>query len=312
MLYLPLVVVSSVLLVLKGHANQTLVFTFLLIVVLLINPVKMARYARKVNFTKQEQIVRQEVLSRQDSCLVITDQVQKNVAVYLSGFDSNSPCKFYTYDEFQPEDNRQDMPVFLLKNWYTNYLSNMAEHELPYFAQMTKNQQLIFEDRDLNIQIFQLTDFRRPKKLFQTTNNFEAEIPGWSPVERSAKKVYTGSYSASVGEYSSTFSINLRRFDLDKTDQLLVNASFRINMVEVADLQLIVSVEKDNEKEFWKGLSAKRQIKSYGNWLPVSINQIFDMEAISSDATLILYLWNKGKAELYLDDFNVELSVVKR
>ncbi len=311
-LYLPLVVVSSVLLILKGHASQTLVFTFLLIAALLINPAKMARYARKVNFTKQEQIVRQEVLSRQDSCLVITDQVQKNVAAYLSGFDPSSPCKFYTYDEFQSDDYRQDIPVFLLKNWYTNYLSNMAEHELPYFAKMTKNQQLIFEDRDLNIQIFQLTDFRRPEKLFQSKNNFESEIQGWSTVERSTKEVYTGSYSASVEEYSSTFSISLSRFDLDQTDQLLVNASFRMNLMDAADPQLIVTIEKDDKKEFWKGLPGKKQIKSYGNWLPVSVNQIIDMEDISSDATLILYLWNKEKAELYLDDFNVELSVIKR
>jgi hypothetical protein len=289
-----------------------LVFTFFLIVALLLNPVKMARYARKVNFTRQEEIVRQEVLSRQDSCLVITDQVQKNVAEYLSGFDPNSPCKFYTYDEFQPEDNRQDIPIFLLRNWYTNYLSNTAEHELPYFAKMTKNQQLIFEDRDLNIQIFQLSDFRRPEKLLQTNNNFELEIPDWSTVERSTKEVYTGSYSASVEEYSSTFSISLSRFYLDQTDQLLVNASFRMNLMDAADPQLIVTIEKDDKKEFWKGLPVKKQIKSYGNWLPVSVNQIIDMEDISSDATLILYLWNKEKAELYLDDFNVELFVIKR
>ena len=306
-LYFPLFIVFLLVYFMKRHPKKELIFVALLFVVLLINPIKMAQYANHVNFNKQEQIVKEQLLSQKEPCLIVTDQVQKNLASYLSGFDKNSGCTFLTYDEFVIPENEIGKPVFLLKNWYTGYLSNLEEQRLPYYAKMTQNQEKVFEDSALNIQIYRLTDFSQPSKLFESDNNFETSSIGWSDSRLDKQHIYSGSYSSVVDEYSSTFKISLDSLKLAPMNQLIISASCYLDLIDESDPQMVISIEKEQKNEFWKGISLKKQIKSYGNWLPVSVNEIINLKDIKTNGTLSIYIWNREKSELYLDDFKIEL-----
>jgi 4-amino-4-deoxy-L-arabinose transferase-like glycosyltransferase len=307
-LYLPLVLAVLVFFVMKKHPQREPAFLILLTAALLINPVMMARYAKKVNFRKQEQIVKEQLLSQDEPCVVLTDQVQKNVARYLSGFSLENPCTFYTYQEFDTLQQKPELPVFLLKNWYTSYLSKTEEHKLPYYARMTQNQQEVFEDPVLNIRIYRLIDFTRPEKLIESTNQFELPVPFWSEGQLDRQHVWTGSYSAKVEEYSPTFSINTDSLQTEGLSQLILASSFHLKLEEESGPLLVISVDKEQENKFWKGISLKDQVKIYGNWVPVVVNEIVDVKEVPPGSVLSIYIWNQAKAEMYLDDFNIEIS----
>lgn len=307
-LYFPLLLAFLVWYAFKSHRNIATIFAILLPLVLLVNPVKMAGYSHNVNFKKQEQIVREELLEKQMPCILITDDVQRNIAKYLSGFNDQFSNRIFSYSEFNLNDTVSGEPVFLLKNWYTGYLSNLNEQSLPYYAQMTESQEKVFEDSALHIQIYKLIDFRQPKILLKSINDFESNKLHWSNYEADEKHVYSGSYSSSVKKYSSTFNIPIDSLNPDASAQLIINSSFQFNQIESADPQFVISFDTDHGNAYWKGISFKKQIKSYGNWMPVSIHEIVELKDIDPNSTLKIYILNNDKKEMYLEDFSVELS----
>jgi hypothetical protein len=311
-LYLPLLAVSLVFFFPKNHPIREPFFLILLVAALLINPVKMVQYAKKVNFRKQEEIVKEQLLSQNKPCVVVTDPVQKNVAGYLSGFSSDSPCRFYTYQEFDTLQLQPETPIFLLKNWYTSYLSKTEEHKLPYYARMTQNQEKVFEDSVLNIRIYRLIDFTLPEKLIESINRFESPVPFWSEAQLDQQHVWAGSYSAKIGEYSPTFRISTDSLKVEGLSQLVLTSSVRVKLEEESEPLLVISVDKDHENKFWKGISLKDQIKSYGNWTPIVVNEIVDVKEVPSGSVISIYIWNHSKAEMYLDDYAIELSAIKK
>ncbi len=309
-LYFPLLIALLIWFVFNKSKWKTIRFSCLLLVALLIAPIKMVVYARKINFSKQERIVKEQLLSKTEPCIVITDHVQKNIAKYLTGFKDDSVCKFYTYSEFEPADTVSGVPVFLLKNWYTRYLSNVTKQILPFYAQEKQAGEVVFEDSVLNIQLFRIEEFREPDVVFQSTNNFESANSVWSGFQKDEQHVYSGSFSSRVGEYSSTIAIKLDSLGLENLHQLIIESAFYINMIDDADPSIVISVEREEEHSLWKGISFKNQIKSFGNWMPVYINEQIDLDKIKSGSVLKIYIFNPEQAEMYLDDFAVKLMVL--
>ncbi|WP_159518783.1 ArnT family glycosyltransferase [Sunxiuqinia indica] len=285
-------------------------FTCLFLLVLLIGPIKMIAYARKINFRKQERIIKEQLLSRTEPCIVITDQVQKNVAKYLDGFQDDSVCKFYTYSEFEPTDTIPGVPVFVLKNWYTSYLSNLTKQNLPFYAQEKQAGEVVFDDSVLNIQLFRIEEFREPDVVFQSTNNFESANSVWSGFQKDEQYVYSGSFSSRVDGYSSTITIELDSLNLENLHQLIIESTFYINLIDDADPSFVISAEREDEHALWKGISFKNQMKSFGNWMPVYINEQIDLDKIKPGSVLKIYIFNPEQAEMYLDDFTVKLMVL--
>jgi hypothetical protein len=238
--------------------------------------------------------------------------VQKNIGRYLGGFASDSRCTFYTWQEFDTLQQKPEVPVFLLKNWYTAYLSKAEEHKLPYYARMTHNQEKVFEDSVLNIRIYRLIDFTRPEVLIESANQFESPVPFWSEGQLDQQHVWTGSYSAKVGEYSPTFRISSDSLQISSLDKLLLSSSFQLHLEEESELLLVISVDKEQENKFWKSISLKDQVKTYGNWVSVVVNEIVDVKEVPPGSVLSIYIWNQAKAEMYLDDFKVEVAGIKR
>ena len=306
-LYFPLLIAAVLALFIRNSSKRVTILSILIPIALVIYPLKMAKYARKVSFRKQEQIIKNQILNRKDSCLVITDQVQKNMAQYFAGFQANSNCKFMTFDEFSPALFDHHISTYILINWYTQYLSKLDEQRLPYYAKNRNCQEKVFEDSTLNIQLFRITNLEKPVSILKSTNSFESPTKNWSNSPTNEKHVYSGSYSSFVDKYSATFSTNLDSLNITKNDELIIQTSFYLNLIGNATPLLVISIENDKKNEFWKGYSLTNQLKSHGNWMPVFVNEIIDLEKINLHSILKIYLLNDDQSELYLDNFNIEL-----
>ncbi|MHA7111710.1 hypothetical protein ACRTDU_16380 [Sunxiuqinia elliptica] len=308
--FFPLTIIFAVAILLKSKHFSAPSLSIALVASVLIVPIKMGSYANKVDFRKQEIIVKEQILSNQDTCIVITDQVQKNIASYLTGFSAELPYSFYTFDEFSSFTDSTDVPVYYLKNWYTSYLSNQDEFKSPYYLKASQYREVVFEDPQLHIQLFRILGFADSQPLLTTKNDFESNTKYWSSYSRNSQTAYTGSYSNQVHEYSSTFKIGIKELNPPRTGQLLIQTGFKLHPKAEGSFLLVLSIEHEKESLLWKGIPLNKQIKYYGNWLPITLNEQIDLTEIPQDATLSIYLWNQNKADLLLDDFEIQLSAI--
>ena len=98
-LYLPVLVAIGCIVFLRNQIQAQRLFAILLFVALLFQPADMLIYARNVNYRKQKEIVLRELIGKNQSCVVITDEVQKRLGNYYSGFSPDAACRFINYAE---------------------------------------------------------------------------------------------------------------------------------------------------------------------------------------------------------------------
>ena len=306
LLYFPLILGLFLILVLRKDRFRSEFFAVLLFVALLINPVQMAHYAKNVNFKEQEKIFKETVLTLDPPALVLTSQVQKNVAQYLNGFKT-SEIEILSYNEFNDPSDIADKPIYLFKNYYTRYLSGMTEAQLPFYARLTDNYTKLFEDSKLDIQLFKIDTLSISKEILETHNDFEGVNPEWSNYRENDKYVYSGSYSSLLEKYSSTFRFKLDTLSAGNARQLIISASFRVLQMKDSEVSFVISTDSG----FWKGTGFKNQIKAYGNWMPVTVTNVIDLNTIPPNAIFSLYLLNDKEEETYLDDFSISISVLE-
>ena len=307
LLYLPLIVVLLLSFILNKTRFNRILFSLTLFIALSVNLVQVALYANNISFRKQEKIFQEKILALHEPAVVFTNAVQKNLGYYLNGFKDTN-IKILSYDEFNASAELENKPIYLFKNYYTRYLSSTSEKDLPPFAQLTDNYQKIYENNELNIQIFIVDSPTILKPIVERKNNFEGTEKGWSNYEASNKIVYSGSQSSLLGEYSSTLKLNTDTLNLEDTKQVIISASFQIYLMEESNVSFVIS----SDIGFWKGINFQKQIKAYGNWMPVTIVEIIDVAEFPPGDVITLYIWNPEQKEVYIDNLAVELSVLKQ
>ena len=305
-LYLPALLVAGIVLLYKNREIGKRLFAILMVAALLFQPADMFVYAGKVNYPKQKKIVQDELISKYQDCIVITDEVQKRLGFYYSGFSDSSRCRFINYaeaDTFQFPNNSRKI---LLNNWHTRYLSGMDDQDLPYYATTAENP--VFKDEKHNLFIYELNDFARRDRLFFTENDFESEKPFWrqSP-NKSNEQVNAGSYSEKPVEFSSSFSISLDSLICDSIRQLVVSPKLKIFANDDAECSVVISMHSNGEQYFWKGYNLSKYVKSKGSFWPASFNEIIEGDTIRKNSTLNVYVWNYKKNEIYIDNFEIEV-----
>lgn len=286
--------------------------------ILLIKPLGMAQYAHKVQYRAQKAVVLAEVLGKQAPCYVITDEVQKRLGEYYTGFDTASPVRFLSFGHFDP-DTLGDRRKLLFLNWYTAYLSNTHEQDLPYYARNTNPQTLIFEDSVLNIRIYALDKLLQPAQpgheLFRSANGFEdAPPPFWSQAEAdlTTSLAAQGKRSAIVQQYSPTLSYPLDSLPGGLGPALLVVAQAQTYFHDKTNAQLVLSVEDAEGIYIWQGLPVNKYLKSYSHWWPVRFEAQIDANAVKPGSVLKAYLWHTDAQLGYLDEVEVAVYRVAR
>jgi hypothetical protein len=310
-LYFPLFLLFSTFIFIKNNQLHQKIFIGLFIAIFLVSPFNSVNYAHKIDYRKQKEIFTEHILKSNDSSLVITNEVQKRLGDYYSKFsDANN---FLNYKEFRYDstDNRKKI---LFLNWYTRYLSGMDFHDLPYYAKnISPNNTLLFQDKKLNISIYEMKDFSIPDQtgimLFHSINSFEKKAENWKQNDKdiSGEVKYEGNYSIRVNEYSSTFEFFLDSLDFRNTSQLLIRCSAFCNYNDHTKSKLVISVENEEGVYIWNSMDIDKYIKAYSNWWPISHEINVNESDIKENSKLNIYLWNVDKKKAYLDNFQVEI-----
>jgi len=310
-LYLPVLVAIGSVVFLKNQVQSQPIFAVLLVAALLIQPIDMMAYAKSVNYQKQKEIVKKELIDKNQVCVVITDEVQKRLGNYYSGFSPNATCHFINYAEadtfhFQANDKK-----IVLNNWYTRYLSGMDDQDLPYYAATAENP--FFRDDKLNLSIYELDTINKRKRLFSTENDFESAKFNWSESSnKSSKQSYSGAFSEKLSEFSAGCTISLDSLLSDSIKQLVICPELKIFAVNSSECNLVISMESNGTQYFWKGFDLTKYVKSKTSWWTASLNEIASRSEIRKNSLMKVYIWNNKKNEIFIDDFKVDIfSILK-
>ena len=315
-LYLPLFVLFTIYYFTGKSKQHQHIFIALFAAILLLLPLDMVSYARKVKYRMQREIVVEQVLENNSDCIIITNEIQKRLLTYYSGFDEVHSRRFLSYDEFEA-DTAIGGKKLLLLNWHTRYLSGMELNDLPFYAQnISPSNELIFESKELDLSIYELKNFVSPEQsgipLLSTINDFENIVPFWMQNDRdiSTNIKFEGAKSNRVTEFSSTFEYPLDSLHAEDTHALLIQCSLFCYAEDKTGAQFIVSLEDITETYFWKALEINRYLKAYSNWWPISYELTIPPKDLKNASRLKVYVWNNDDPDVYIDNFEIKITAI--
>jgi hypothetical protein len=297
----------------QGTWNRQLFLLFFPIVLLLL-PLEMIGYARQVRYPKQRELLKEQVFERYPDHHIFTDEVQKRLLEYYSGFKADQLPRFLVYEDLETPGS-PDGKALLLLNGHTVYLSGMMEEDLPLFVRdIPPDIQPVFESKAPELVLYDMKDLSLKdwelSPLFASCNDFEGKIPFWKQNEENITKEirYEGDHACLVSRYSSTFEYPLDSIMQRSPQDLLVSCTVRFYAEEESDARLVVSIEQDGTAVFWKALEMNRYIKAYSNWWPVSFEVLIPPEEMKPSSSLKVYVWKNDPPDVFIDDFCVSIS----
>lgn len=309
-LYLPISIAIGCVLFMKNQVQRQWIFALLLVVALLFQPAEMIAYAHDVNYHRQKEIVLKELINKHQTCVVVTDEVQKRLGNYYSTFSEKSPCRFISYAEADTFHFQKNVRKILLNNWYTRYLCGMDDQDMPYYAVTAKNP--VFTDKKLNLSIYELNSFDNKKRIFSAENDFESEKQHWAESStKSDAQAYSGSFSEKIGEFSAGCTIALDSLLSDSIQQIMVAPKLKLFAVNNPECNLVISMDSAGNQYFWKGYDLSKYVKSKTSWWSASLNEIINRSKLRKNSLMKIYIWNNKKNEIFIDDFIIEVFSLK-
>jgi hypothetical protein len=286
----------------------------LFVLLLSIQPLYTANYARRINYPRQREVFMEQVLNKPDSAIVITDDIQKRLGQYYAAFSSNSRHTLLNFEEFKYDSTDRRKKILFL-NGHTRFMANIADDQkLPLYAQnMSASNPLLYQDTALNIAIYDMRRFTIPeqngKRLLYSINDFEQAAPYWSQEGHptSAEVKYQGAYAGQASEFSTTFSYPADSLRLSGFSHFLIRCSAFVNHAKATPAQLVISIEDNTGAYIWKGAAVNPSIRAFSNWWPITHELSLPQSDIKENATLKVYFWNPDKQKAYIDNFWVEV-----
>jgi hypothetical protein len=138
------------------------------------------------------------------------------------------------------------------------------------------------------------------------------EIDEWSPVSsiKENPNAHSGKY-VSVIDATNEYSLGLVKQIKNISNQTLDSVTFSYWVFlknNDANAVTVISIETAQGKSlFWDGLYLRKKVKEINNW--VHVKETFKIPAGTDKNNILkLYVWNKSKEEILLDDFNIEFK----
>lgn len=312
-LYLLLTVLFGLYSLLPKNDKFQLIFITAFTLALMAVPLNMVKYANKINYPKQKEIVYQYIINKNKDNYIITNAVQKNLGDYYNSYNKKSNFRFVSFREFNP-DTLVNKKKLLFLNGYTQYLSNLDYNDLPYYAKRVDSANvLIYENKDLNISIYELNKIEVPEstgtEIYKSFNDFERKVPYWDTnnTNISSETKYEGAYSWKVDEFSPTFSYPLDSLAVKKFKYLIISGNLYCNIEQETSSKLIISVETKNSAYISQSMEINKYLKAYSNWWPVKFEVEINTNEIKKASFLKVYLWNIDRKKVYIDNFNIKI-----
>ena len=223
-----------------------------------------------------------------------------NAVFVFSIFDKNNNQIYW--EGFQINDN-----IFVAINWQyfeKNFIIPKEclskENNLKiYLWQKNKNNEKIFID-DISIN-FGLNEFKKPWTFFESFEEYSGE-------KISSKKAKTGFYSTVVkydNDFSASIMYPMKKLNYKNLGSILL--SFNIYSDDKnLDAVFVVTINDSIENQLlWHGIQINNTNFSPGDWKMYNAVIMIPEEMCSAKNNIKFYLWNRKKAEVFLDDVYV-------
>jgi len=309
-LYLPLSILFIATVFIKDLKTRKIIFCIGFVIISSLIPYEMVKYATKVNYDEQKEIVERYILKENDS-YIITDPVQKRIAEYLSRFDISKGSKILNFNDIAPTSKLKGEAI-IFSNWYTQYLSSIDQNDLPsYLKSIDSDNSLFYENKDLHISIYRVKEVGdiTGTEILNSYNDFEHDMHFWNSNGKntSHETKLEGNSSWVLGEYSSTFVYPLDSMIEHNFNALLFSSKVYCNFDNKTASSLIVSIENPEGQYFWKSTDINKHIIAYSNWSLVKLDVKIDKKELKKNSILKIYIWNPKKEKGYIDNFNVKI-----
>ena len=318
LIYLLLFIAFSLFYFLPKRELFQKMFPVLFMLILSIPLYQEIKYASHVNYNRQKEIAINFLLQNKEKTYVLSNDVQKRLGEYYSGFKTHSNTEFLKFGSFNI-DTLDARKKLLVRNWYTEYLSKVELEDLPYYASNLDNRDsLVFRDEKLNISIYKLNNEalleKRETVLFSCMNDFEIDHLYWNQNSNSITDQikFSGSKASEVNEFSASFSYPFDSLYLKNTSKIILRSRLYCNFLDKTKSQIVISMENEKGVYLWKSLEINKYLRAYSNWSPVKFEISVATDEIKPHSTFKTYLWNIDKQKGYIDDFEVSICRVGR
>jgi len=190
----------------------------------------------------------------------------------------------------------------MLKNSNTKVMSNNIRINWEIIDFLNDKDSLIYS-------FFQQTEPLRQKYLLSVINSFEETDHYWTNQfqDNYVSDCFQGTtgYSVVSNSFSPTYSLNL---DTITPDSILIQTSCWIKGSD-SELKFVISVESEKSLLVYHAIDLNKQIIENTSWNHVYNYLYYDNSADLKSAIMKVYIWNAGKNNILIDDFNVNLSI---
>lgn len=152
--------------------------------------------------------------------------------------------------------------------------------------------------------------------IYHSLMNFEVELPSWSTGN---KENWVESFSNqadhyysmdSLQEWSPTFTINLKEINEDENNFIDISV-YSLSEDIPKDVMLVSSLESKGKSIDWRATSFDTFYDSnliQNGWIKVFHTiKLSDIYLSFPDIELKVYVWNKGKQNFFIDDFEIKV-----
>jgi hypothetical protein len=232
---------------------------------------------------------------------------------YFKKYNRRFDCVYYNAFEESPDPkkfrefvNQQQTQFFIAGNLPLEYISIIKE-KYPY---------MINKDEGFTYSFYCFSREKPVNELFEKTvftesNTFIKESEHWSKDNNSIERIATGEMvyiMDSSCEYSTCFTMRLK--DMISSRHNIINVSTDIYSRDTtANPVLAIEIHDGKESLVWRGSNY-----FWYNNKPKKTNKMYVSELLSGldlqkhpNAEVKIYVWNKNKKTLFIDDINIQV-----
>lgn len=166
----------------------------------------------------------------------------------------------------------------------------------------------VLNDSMVNQTLYEFIGIKEESSVFEARMNFDTCVSGcWENTGSTAELSYSGTKSGVLTK-DMPFGLTYKSKDMsvitEKSRTLLFSSYFLHDSID--ECELVVSINENGHNVFYKTFNLKRLLKDKNNWEKVDLT--FQLPHIKSeDYEFALFIWNTGKTELYIDDFEFKI-----
>ena len=216
---------------------------------------------------------------------------------------------------------------FSSKHDFISYIHSLPQQTLIYASQSLASRSVIenefpfLEEQDDyftgSIFIFSKDSLngRRPLRHFTSLNNFDDDKKqNWSTIfpEYLSDKIYCSPFTSykitNKMEWGPVFSLPVKELISCSTDWLDISVNVFSPDSLSPDVILVANLKSANNQVYWNG-SDLRDYWIHPGWNKIFLSlKISDLPLKMDDLVFNTFLWNKGLAKLYIDDYEVAVK----